>query len=75
MVQGSTEDGKRLSDELDINEPNSEDEEDEAGEKMKRKVMRSPVPFVPSYKRMLEGSRKEKGPKNITKSTRSMPKL
>lgn len=67
LVQGPTEDGKRLLDELDIDDPNSDSDEEE-----ERKKQRKTKPFVPSYLRMIaETSRqKKRGPKNITRTTR-----
>lgn len=66
-MQGPTDDGKKLADELDIDEANSDSDEEE-----ERKRERHAQPFVPSYLRMLtEDSRqKKRGPKNITRTTR-----
>lgn len=67
MVQGPTEDGRKLADEEDIDEPNSDDE---AIEEAKRQREREP--YVPTYIRMLEEETKQKkrGPKTLTRTTR-----
>ena len=68
MVQGATEDGVKLSDEQDIDEANSDTE---AEEEKKRKKMTEP--YVPTYIRMLAetSNRRKKGPKTVTRTTRS----
>ncbi|XP_067927962.1 uncharacterized protein [Watersipora subatra] len=69
LVQGPTEDGKLLTDELDLDDPNSDVEEEE-----EKKKQRKTQPFVPSYLRMLaeDSQHKKKGPKNITRTTRRL---
>lgn len=67
MVQGPTDDGRKLADEMDIDELNSDDE---AAEEAKRQREREP--YVPTYIRMLEEETKQKrrGPKSLTRTTR-----
>ena len=67
MVQGSTEDGRKLADEQDIDEPDSDDETIEEAKRQRERE-----PYVPMYIRMLEEETKEKkrGPKTITRTTR-----
>lgn len=70
MVQGATDDGKKLNDELDIEDPNSDSDEEE-----ERKRVRQTQPFIPSYLRMLEddsSQKKKRGPKSIHRTTRRM---
>ena len=65
LVQGVTEDGKKLADELDIDDANSDSDEEE-----EKKRQRKLQPFVPSYLRMMEDSKKKRGPKTITRTSR-----
>lgn len=66
MVQGPTDDGKKLADEIDIDEANSDSDEEE-----EKKRERQAQPFVPSYLRLLEqDSRQKRASKSITRTTR-----
>lgn len=70
LVQGPTEDGRRLADEMDIDEANSDEEEEE-----ERRRRKQTEPYVPTYMKMLADESKQarrKGPKNVTRTTRSM---